>query len=152
MHVLDRKTAAVKFRTTALLSAPTAAHTAASMDALERKMHAVHSTLLSDDFFARKLPGALTTSMAMFDRFLSSPLVVRLWLSSCLDDLSWLEVVLLLQLPARPWLPTPSLFPSPCFGSGDAGGAMSSQLASCSSCTSSKRPAPPPSSPPPPRL
>ncbi|ETV81491.1 hypothetical protein, variant 1 [Aphanomyces astaci] len=46
MHVLDRKTAAVKFRTTALLSAPTAAHTAASMDALERKMHAVHSTLL----------------------------------------------------------------------------------------------------------
>ncbi|RQM28535.1 hypothetical protein B5M09_007531 [Aphanomyces astaci] len=81
MHVLDRKTAAVKFRTTALLSAPTAAHTAASMDALERKMHAVHSTLLiseSDDFFARKLPGALTTSMAMFDRFLSSPLVVRL--------------------------------------------------------------------------
>ncbi|RHY35376.1 hypothetical protein DYB32_000134 [Aphanomyces invadans] len=46
MYVLDRKTAAVKFRTTKLLSEPPAAHAVATMDALERKMHAVHSTLV----------------------------------------------------------------------------------------------------------
>ncbi|KAG9412488.1 hypothetical protein AC1031_015403 [Aphanomyces cochlioides] len=45
--VLDLKTADVAFRSTRLMAAVPQAHTSATLDALERKLHAVHGALLA---------------------------------------------------------------------------------------------------------